>query len=126
MPTTESQTTKALEWAVERISAASQSGWWIDRLTALSSSVPAYKSPAYKSTATATVGGNHTAAAEEARRQAARAEAAADGLRARVTALESELADLRQRHDELAAHLEAAVGPSSEGAHKQHWWSRRG
>ena len=56
MPTTDNQTTKAIEWAVERISAASQSGWWIDRISQLSGST----TPAYKTAAPAPKGWGHS------------------------------------------------------------------
>jgi hypothetical protein len=59
------------------------------------------------------------------REQAAWAEAAVDILEKRVGQLESDLGALRQSQQDIARHLEEAVGPAGEGAHRQHWWSRR-
>ncbi len=111
---TETQATKALEWVVERINAAQQNGYWMDRLAQVTSSKPAYL--------TALTGGS-SSGADDAR--AARAEAAVQKLSAKVADLEAQIISLNQRHEELAQHLEDAVGPQTEGDHKTHWWSRK-
>lgn len=110
---TETQTTKALEWVVERITAAQQNGFWMDRLAQVTASKPAYL--------TALTGGS---SGDDGGR-AARAEAAVQKLSAKVSDLEAQIASLNQRHDALAQHLEEAVGPHTEGEHKSHWWSRK-
>lgn len=110
---TETQATKALEWVVERITAAQQNGFWMDRLAQVTASKPAYL--------TSLTGGSSSAGDS----RAARAEAEVQKLSAKVADLEAQITSLNQRHEALAQHLEEAVGPQSEGDHKSHWWSRK-
>ena len=107
----DSQTTRAVEWMVERLTAASQSGYWSEKIASLTSSSPAYLTPSSRATLPASGGGVDRAAV--------------DALSARVAKLEKELADLRASQEQLAVHVEEAVGPQAEGEHKIHWWSRR-
>ena len=121
---TDTPATKAIEWLVEQLSAASTTGWWADKLGALGTSKPAYTFTAASTPSTPTPAAADNGALDRALERAARAESAANALTDRVTHLESELQMLKRSHERLAAHLEEAVGPHEEGAHKQHWWSR--
>ncbi len=85
----DSQTTKALEWMVERLSAASQSGFWSEKIASLTSSSPAYLTATYRPTLPAPGGGADRAAI--------------DALSARVARLEKELEALRASHEHLVS-----------------------
>jgi hypothetical protein len=127
--TTDTQTSKALEWAVEKISVASQNGWYLDKIMQLSTSAPKYLMPGASAPAPvrapAPPASNGSAATDDTRRQLAEATAAITSLEARVASLEADVSMLKKAQKSLSAHLEEAVGPHSEGEHKQHWWSRR-
>ena len=119
---TETSATKAMEWMVDQLSAASNSGWWAEKLTALTTSSPAYKTTAVSAPS---MPRSSPTVDDIAREQAARAESDVTSLSHRVTELETELGLLKRSYEKLAAHLEEAVGPHEEGEHRSHWWSRR-
>lgn len=100
--------TKAVEMVVKALDDASKNGWYLNKISSLTTSRPAYTLPPSRP---------------------AGAPLSPDGdvgaLSTRVNRLEQELAGLKQELKSVAAHLEEAVGPHHEGAHKNHWWSRR-
>ncbi len=128
-----SQATKAVEWVVEKLSDASTSGWFTEKLNALANSSPAYltgavvssqaQAPSYAAPPAAS--GVSSGELNAVRDAADRAESTAQALAGRVAKLEDQMRGLRKSMEQLAAHVEEAVGPHEEGAHKQHWWSRR-
>jgi hypothetical protein len=126
-----SQATKAVEWVLDRLAVASTSGWWSEKLSALANSAPAYltgasapaQAPAYSPAPAPS--GVSSAEFDALRQSAAQTESTAQALAGRLAELEDQVRQLRKSHEELAAHLEEAVGPHEEGAHKQRWWSRR-
>ncbi len=127
-----SQATKAVEWVVEKLSVASTSGWFTEKLNALATSAPAYltgavaqsqsQAPSYSPPPASGVSSGELNAVRDA---ADRAESTAQALAGRVAKLEDQMRGLHKSMEQLAAHVEEAVGPHEEGAHKQHWWSRR-
>ena len=129
--TTDTQTSKALEWAVEKLSVASQNGWYLDKIVQLSSSAPKYLMPGastptpVRAPAAPPASNNGGAVTDDARRQLAEATVVITSLKTRVTALEADVAMLKRAQKSLSTHIEEAVGPHSDGEHKQHWWSRR-
>jgi hypothetical protein len=131
-PESNSTATKAVEWVVEKLTVASTSGWFTEKLSALASSSPAYLSgasapaPTQAYSAPAPAPSGVTSAELDAVRGAAdRAESTAQALAGRVAKLEDQIRQLRKAQEQLGAHLEEAVGPHEEGAHKVHWWARR-
>lgn len=117
----DNQTTKALEWMVEKLSEAKANGYWLDKISSISvlGSAPAMARAAAPAGSSAPAGGVTQADLDRAVDRAARAEAQVVALSNRVEKLEQEL-------QSLATHLEEAVGSYEEGEHKSHWWSRRG
>ena len=85
----ESQPTRAVEWMVERLTAASQSGFWAEKIAGLTSSSPAYLTTASRPTLPASGTGVDRAAV--------------DALSARVAKLEKELEALRASHEHLVS-----------------------
>jgi hypothetical protein len=85
----DSQTTKAVEWVLERLTTASQSGFIAEKISSLTSSSPAYLTTASRPTLPASDGGVSTAAV--------------DALFARVAKLEKELEALRASHEHLVS-----------------------
>ena len=131
-----SQATKAVEWMVEKLVVAADSGWWTEKLNALANSSPAYlkvasalapasaPAPSQSQSAPPPPSGVSRADLDTVREAAAKAESAAQALAGRVSDLEEQIRELRKSQEQLAAHVEEAVGPHEEGAHKAHWWSR--
>lgn len=118
---TDTQTTKAFEWMVEKLSVAKANGYWLDRIASMPvlGSVPATARTSVQARSPAPGGGVSRADLDRAIDRAARAEAEVVALSGRVDRLEREL-------EALSVHLEEAVGSYEEGEHKAHWWSRRG
>jgi hypothetical protein len=132
-PESNSTATKAVEWVVEKLTVASTSGWFTEKLSALANSSPAYLSggasaPAptqgYSAPASAPSGVSK-AELDAVRDAASRADSTAQALAGRVAKLEDQIRQLRKAQEELSSHLEEAVGPSGEGAHRAHWWSKK-
>ncbi len=125
---------KAVEWMVDKLIVAADTGWWAEKLTTLANSAPAYlkgssalapaPTPAPTYSAPPPSSGVRQADLDAVRKKAVQAESAAQALAKRVVALEEQIRQLRKSQEQLAAHLEEAVGPHEEGAHKEHWWSR--
>ena len=115
---TDNQTTKALEWMVERLAEAKANGYWLDKIASFSAfgSGPGATRTVMQTPAPAR--GASQADVDHAVDRAARAEAQVVALGTRVEKLEKDL-------QALATHLEEAVGSYEEGEHKSHWWSRR-
>jgi hypothetical protein len=123
--TTATPGSQALEWVLQKVSDASKNGWYLDKVSSLASSKPAYlngftaQPPApMPAAAPSASGGVSQAELDRVADRAAKAEGIANGLGARVASLEKELALLR-------SHVEEAVGPDQEGEHKSHWWGRK-
>jgi flagellin-like hook-associated protein FlgL len=117
---TDNQTTKALEWMVEKVAEAKANGYWLDKIASFSAfdSAPG-AARTFVSAPAATAGqGASQADVDRAVDRAARAEAQVVALGNRVEKLEKDV-------QALATHLEEAVGSYEEGEHKSHWWSRK-
>ncbi|MGH9035666.1 MAG: hypothetical protein ACRD0O_07860 [Acidimicrobiia bacterium] len=114
----DNQTTKALEWMVEKVAEAKANGYWLDKIASFSAfgSGPGAARTVMQTSAPS--GGASQADVDRAVDRAARAEAQVVALGNRVEKLEKEL-------QALATHLEEAVGSYEEGEHKSHWWSRK-
>jgi flagellin-like hook-associated protein FlgL len=117
---TDNQTTKALEWMVEKVAEAKANGYWLDKIASFSAfgSAPAAVSSMVHTAAPAPARGASQADVDHAVDRAARAEAQVVALGNRVEKLEKDV-------QALATHLEEAVGSYEEGEHKSHWWSRK-
>jgi hypothetical protein len=128
---------KAVEWMVDKLVVAADSGWWAEKLTTLANSAPAYlkgasalapapaPAPSYSAPPPPSApSGVSQADLDAVRDAAAKAESAAQALAGRVADLEDQVRQLHKSQEQLAAHVEEAVGPHEEGAHKAHWWSR--
>jgi hypothetical protein len=117
---TDNQTTKALEWMVDKLAEAKANGYWLDKIASFSAlaSGPGAARTVMQTPAPAPARGVSQADVDHAVDRAARAEAQVAALGARVEKLEKDLQG-------LATHLEEAVGSYEEGEHKSHWWSRR-
>ena len=116
----ESPATQVLEWAVGKFSEASKTDW-VEKISALTASKPAYLRNATPAPAPApSAGGVGRAELDGALARAAQAEARADSLAKRVAQLEQQLAGLNSHDTEVS--LPAEEGEEEE--HKGHWWSR--
>ena len=128
---------KAVEWMVEKLIVAADSGWWAEKLNTLANSAPAYlkgasalapapaPAPSYSAPPRQSPpSGVSQSDLDGVRDAAAKAESAAQALAGRVADLEQQIRQLGKAQEQLAAHVEEAVGPHEEGAHKEHWWSR--
>ncbi len=87
------QATKALEWMVEKLADAKANGYWLDKVSSLSTfgSAPAAARTMVDTRSAAPPGGVTKADLERAIDRAARAEAQVAALTARVEKLEAEL-----------------------------------
>jgi hypothetical protein len=125
--TKESPATQVLEWAVGKLSEASKTDW-VDKLSALATSRPAYLRDGlltpHPAAAGAGVGRSELDAALD---RAARAEAKNRDLTQRVAALEQELTGLRSGSGAGLAGDPGDAGESGAAGdddHRSHWWSR--
>ncbi len=116
--TTDNQTTKALEWMVEKVAEAKANGYWLDKIASFSAFGSAPGAVRTAGPAPAAGQGASQADVDRAVDRAARAEAQVVALANRVEKLEGEL-------QALSTHLNEAVGSYEEGEHKSHWWSRK-
>jgi len=93
----ETQTTKAAEWVVGKLTAASTKEWVTDKLQNLTSSTPAFlsRSGNIKEDSAAGSGGS-SADVDAARADAAKARAVAEALEARLVKLEEDMAKLQK------------------------------